>query len=131
MDLNLLVERLLNSTINPSPVLDNITKMTGNKYTYLKEELTNQQYRPLTPDQGINLLAKEIAPILTAESIVDVASYGDELSKHASVINDALLELVFNDSLEHSVEDINQLCDKVSKKSKKKVEKKKNLLINQ
>ncbi len=114
MDLNLLVERLLNSTINPSPVLDNITKMTGNKYTYLKEELTNQQYRPLTLDQGINLLAKEIAPILTAESIVDVASYGDELSKHASVINDALHELVFTDSLEHSVEDINQLCDKVS-----------------
>ena len=114
MDLDLLLNRLLNDSINPSKLLENIIHKNGSRYEYLKEELSTGKFRPLTPDQGIALLAKEIAPIITGESIVDVAAYGDELNKHSTVINDALHELLFNNTIEHSVEDINKLCEEVS-----------------
>ena len=113
MDLDLLINRLLNDTINSSKLLENIIHKNGSRYEYLKEELSTGKFRPLTPDQGIALLAKEIAPILTGESIVDVATFGDDLNKHSSLINDQLHQLIVSNSVEHSVEDINILCNGV------------------
>lgn len=112
MDYYLMVRKLFDNRYNK--LLKKLTEMTGNKYEYLEEEIKNQKMRQLTPEEGIALLTEEVAPILSGESIIDVASYGDELSKHTFVINDALHNLVFTNNLEHSVDDINKLCDKVS-----------------
>ena len=113
IDDNTLVRRVFDDSINDSKVLEVLTALTGNRYDYLKEETTNKKFRPLTPEDGIKLLSKEIIPLLRADSISDVSLYGNELSKHSIVISDALQQLAFSDSLEHSVEDINKLCNDV------------------
>ena len=109
-----LVNALLNNNVNKSQVLENLTADTGNNYDYLKEELETEKERNLTPEQGIEVLAKEEVTAITDPSFSSFASYGVGLSKHSKYINESLNDLIRNDSLAESLTSINSLLSKVS-----------------
>ena len=113
MDSNTLVHRMFDDRINGSKIIERITEKAGYSYDGLKEETLTQKFRDLTPEQGIILLSKLVAPVLSGKSIVDLATFGDDLNKHSSLINDQLHQLVVSNSVEHSAEDINELCNGV------------------
>ncbi len=113
-DLGALITALFNDEINDSKVLETITALLGNNYSYLVEEVTNKKERELTPTEGIVVLKKEPVMEISDSSLSSIVDYGTSISKHSKYINDALHELVFSDTLEHSLDGINALLGEVS-----------------
>ena len=109
-----LIGALFNDKINSSKVIETITSLTGNKYEYLVEEVENQKERELTPEEGIEVLTAEEVEVISPNSLSGMADYGLTVSKHSKYISDALHNIMFADTLEHSLDEINQLLGEVS-----------------
>ncbi len=109
-----LIKAIFDDQINNSQVIENITALTGNSYEYLVEEVKSQKERDLTPEQGIRVLTDEEVEVITPSSLTSIAGYGSSISKHSKYINDALHEIMFADTLEHSLDEINKLLGEVS-----------------
>ena len=109
-----LIKALFNDQVNPSKVIESITALTGNKYEYLVEEVESQKERELTPEQGIQVLTAEEVEVIPPSSLSAIADYGLSVSKHSKYINDALHQIMFADTLEHSLDEINRLLGEVS-----------------
>ena len=105
--------RVLDDDINNSDIIERINDKKGHSYNSLTLQTINKKLNNLTPDEGIRLLSNIVVPILNGCSITDISEYGNELNKHSSIINDELHKLIMSNSIEHSVEDINELCDGV------------------
>jgi len=114
LTLNKLIEGLFNEDINPSQILEIITSQTGNNYSYLVEEVSNKKNRELTPEQGIKILSKEVVVPIEESTYGYISEYGTSISKHSKYISDALNKLIFNDSLEKSIDSINSLLGEIS-----------------
>ena len=114
LTLNRLIEKLFNENINDSQILETITSLTGNNYSYLVEEVSNKKNRELTPEQGIKILSKEEVVPIQESTYGYISEYGTSISKHSKYISDALNKLIFNDSLEKSIESINSLLGEIS-----------------
>ena len=108
-----IIVALFDDEVNDSRVLEEMTKNTGNNYAYLQEEVTERKERDLTPDQGIQVLSKEEVTKITEPTFTGIIDYGNSISKHAKYINDALNGLLYADTLEHSLDDINTLIGEV------------------
>ena len=109
-----LIEALFNDLVNNSKIIENITTTSGNNYTFLVEEVKNKKERVLSPEQGIEILSAEEVKALNNLSFSSVVSYGSDISIHSKYISDALQQLVFADSLEHSTEELNKLLEEIS-----------------
>ena len=109
-----IIAALLDEKINSSQVLERITSETGNNYSYLVEEVSEQKERELTPVQGMEILAKEEVEPIESTSLSTIVDYGTSISKHSKYINDALHEIIFADTLDHSLDEINELLGEVS-----------------
>jgi len=109
-----LIAALFNDEINNSKVLETITKSTGNNYDYLVEEVSTQKERDLTPEQGYTVLESEEVEQIESPSYSAISTYGDPVSKHSKYINNALHETMFSDTLEHSLDQINELLGQIS-----------------
>lgn len=124
VSLKTIISSLFDDSINSSKILENITEATGNNYSFLMEEVSSQKERNLTPDQGIIALGEEEVKEITDSSITSIVDYGTSISKHSKYINDALHELIFEDTLEHSLDDINVLLNEISYEERIEPEKK-------
>ena len=109
-----LIGALFNDKINPSKVIETITSLTGNKYEYLVEEVEKQKERKLTPEEGIEVLTAEEVEVISPNSLSRMADYGLRVSKHSKNISDALHDIMFADTLDHSLDEINKLLGEVS-----------------
>ncbi len=109
-----LIEKLFNDNINSSRVIETITSLTGNKYEYLVDEVKKQKERELTPEEGIEVLTAEEVEVIPPSSLSGMSDYGLSISKHSKYISDALHEIMFADTLEHSLDEINKLLGEVS-----------------
>ncbi len=114
LSLKVLIRNIFNENINKSNLLRTITEGTDNNYEYLVEEVTSQKEREITPDQGIKILSSEEVVEIEDTSLGTIASYGLAISKHSKYINNALHDLISADTLDHSVEDLNNLLGEAS-----------------
>ena len=112
VDMKDIIVNLFNDKINPSQIIETITRMIDSNYSYLQEEVTNKKERKLSPEEYLTLLEAE--PIEEIEpSLSKIATYGTNLATHSRHITDALHELVFSDALDSTIEDINKLASEI------------------
>ena len=124
VDVQVFIESLFDDGINESKVLERITAENGNDYDVLVEEVTEQKEKELTPEQGIEVLSSEEVTAITDPSLSTIVDYGSSISKHSKYINDALQALIFADTLDQSISELNTLLAEVSYEEKLEPERK-------
>ena len=99
-----------------------ITKSLGTNYDLVRDSVINKKEKKVTPEEGINMLQKEEILPVEVENISSIASYGEVLSKHSKFINDSLHELMFKDSIDESIQDVNTALSSVVQEERINVE---------
>jgi hypothetical protein len=114
VDVQTFIAAIFDDGINESKVIERITAENGNDYSILVEEVTEQKEKDLTPEQGIEVLSAEEVQDITEPTLANIVDYGSSISKHSKYINDALQALIFADTLDQSVSEINNLLSEIS-----------------
>ena len=90
-----------------------IIKSLDEDYDTVRNSVINKKEKKITPEEGISMLSKvEVLPI-EEENITSIAEYGTSLSKHSKFINDSLHELMFKDTIDESIKDVNKSLGEV------------------
>jgi len=95
-----------------------IVKSLDEDYDTVRDSVINSKEKKVTPEEGISMLSKvEVLPI-EGENISSIATYGSALSQHSKFINDSLHELMFKDTIDESIKDVNSALDDVVKEER-------------
>lgn len=86
---------------------------------FTRECYTRKDYEStLTIDDRRSILDKAITPEVNTTNTTSIVTYGSELSKHTSFINEHCTELVLKDQTKEATETIQSVLDKIYEKRK-------------
>ena len=105
-----------------SRIMKKIIKTLKNDFNEVKDSVLNKKEKKITPIEGINMLSKEEILPIKDKNISSLAIYGESLSKHSKYINDSLKELMFKDTIDKSIKDINLALGEVVEEKRVPVE---------
>ena len=93
--------------------MNSVVETTNRNPELVKNAILNKQERDITPEEGIALLSDiEVVQIKDPTPTL-LANYGSDISQHSKYISDALQKLMNTDSLESSVQGINNALSEV------------------
>ena len=109
--INNIVNALFNDNINRSQILEMITDSIKKNYMTLKDEVLNKKKKKITPEEGIRMLSEGTIPAFNPSNILSIATFGEELSVHSRIISEIFEELISSDTVQSSMNNINEMVD--------------------
>ncbi len=118
-----IITNIFQSPGHTSDLAKRIVRLSGGDFVEVAHNVYLKEEKKLSPEDGIAMLKDLKVTPVDGDSVSAIATYGNDLFKHTSIISDTLNELMKGDSIDKSIGGINEALSAVveEKREPKKI----------